>query len=614
MDDEPPPDDGTDAGPPCVAFLAPGAAGVALVSTSVAAYSGWLGLPAELAVALVNHLLALGLLLVGATIATVARHRPVRIRETDDPRAARARRETAMEAVQAGLVVLTGVALVVQAAAVFQGLLGGHLPEAAVAVFKDAYLIVLAAFAALLLAAPGLRTTAPGARKPGPVLWVAVAVAAASAAVASATQLGLVPGLQPRHAIFVANAGFATLGAFCIWSCSFPDPFVGFVEQVRELPEMRRSARRRALLIGLVAGGLGLFGAASSTLLADGVGAVDLGDGINLAGAVVTVLGTTLVVFLLGFRIAGRLADPDDGEDRTIDADDLGRDRRLGPDEIRFWATVGGSAALAAGLAILGVLTWAGSSPLPDTLATDLFVFAIMSAVGPYGLYVYLERRRTERIEDKFPDLLRDLTEAKRAGMTLPQAVRSTARSDYGVLTEELEKMAAEISWGVPFSTSLQKLADRIDTPLIDRSVALILEAGRAGGDVGEILEAAARDAREIRIIQRERRMGMQIHVMIIYIAFFVFLTVVAIMGATFIPAMAEAGGSVGGEEIGGTSIAEIDPSEFDRLFFHGAVAQAIGGGLVAGIMGDGYPEAGLKHGFALLVVAYVAFRFVIGV
>lgn len=610
MDEDQPADDPL----PRAAFLAPGVAGLALISTSVVVYSGWLGVPAELAVALVNHLLGVGVVLLAVTIAYVAHRRPTFLADADDPRAAQAKRETAMEAIQAGLIVLTGVALVVQAGAIFQGVLGGDLPEAAVDVFKDAYLVVLAGLAAVLVAAPAARTTDPGGRETGTGLWIVVGVAAASAALASATQLRLVPVLEPRHAIFVANAGYATLGAYTLWFCSFPDPFVGFVEQVREMPNMRRSARRRALLIGLVAGGLGLFGAAASTLLADGVGAVDLGDGLNLAGAVVTVVGTTVLVFLLGFRIAGRLGDTEDDEEREIDEDDLGRDKRMSADEVRFWATIAASAALAGGLAILGVLTRIGASPLPATLATDLFVFAIMAALGPYGLYSYLERRRIEDIEDKFPDLLRDLTEAQRAGMTLPEAVRSTAKSNYGVLTEELEKMAAEMSWGVGFSTSLQKFADRIDTPLINRSVALILEASRAGGDVGEILEAAARDAREIRIIQRERKMGMQIYVMIVYIAFFVFLTVVAIMGATFIPAMAEAGGDVGGQDVGGTQIAEIDPTEFNRLFFHGAVAQAIGGGLVAGIMGDGYAEAGLKHGFVLLVVAYLAFRFVIGV
>ncbi|MCA1813871.1 MAG: hypothetical protein LC624_07965, partial [Halobacteriales archaeon] len=49
----------------------------------------------------------------------------------------------------------------------------------------------------------------------------------------------------------------------------------------------------------------------------------------------------------------------------------------------------------------------------------DFLAFGIMAAVGPYGFYAANAHRRVKRLEERFPDLLRDLAASRKAGLTL---------------------------------------------------------------------------------------------------------------------------------------------------------------------------------------------------
>jgi flagellar protein FlaJ len=56
-----------------------------------------------------------------------------------------------------------------------------------------------------------------------------------------------------------------------------------------------------------------------------------------------------------------------------------------------------------------------------------------------------------------------------------------------------------------------------------------------------------------------------------------------------------------------GTAI--MSPLEMERLFFHMTSIQAFFGGLVAGKMGEGTINAGLKHSLVMMLCGYIALK-----
>lgn len=247
---------------------------------------------------------------------------------------------------------------------------------------------------------------------------------------------------------------------------------------------------------------------------------------------------------------------------------------------------------------------------LPSPLGgIDLVAAGIVLAVGPVGLRGLLEDRRRRALESQFPDLLSDMAANRRAGFTLVESVELAARGDYGPLTPEVNTMAAHLSWNVPFEEALQRFAHRVDTPLVVRATTLILEAERSGGHFTDVLSAVARDAREIRHLDRERNLAMQTYTIEMCVTFLVFLGVVAVLQAQLLPQIVEATSGAGGEIVPG---ATVPVESYRTFFFTSAIVQALGSGSMAGIMARGRVMPGLIHAAVMTLLALLTFSVLI--
>ncbi len=253
-------------------------------------------------------------------------------------------------------------------------------------------------------------------------------------------------------------------------------------------------------------------------------------------------------------------------------------------------------------------------------------MIGLMCGFGPIGIYEGRQNTRIVKLEERLADFLRDLAEASRSGQTLHEAIITASGGEYGELLPEIKHMARQISWGVSATEALNRFADRVRTPLVKRAVTLINEASSAGGDVSKVLEAAADDTKEIQLLQRERKIQMSLYVAVIFVSFVVFLVVILIVYATFVPQMKKMaldqntdGG--GGEESeteeavaasgAAFSPTDVDFDEIKFIFIGAALVHAIGDGLVAGLMGSGKMTDGLKLSFAMVMIVFVIFIFI---
>jgi len=260
----------------------------------------------------------------------------------------------------------------------------------------------------------------------------------------------------------------------------------------------------------------------------------------------------------------------------------------------------------------LGKLSAIGSLHLSKENSIDFAIFAILSSIGPFGFYEYSRYRKINLIEERFPEFLRDLAESRKAGMTMARAVEMAARGDYGYLTPYIKKMAIQISWGLPFSEALKRFGDAIKTPLVERTTTMVVKASEAGGKIADVIEAAAKNVREIKILQAERRTEMKMYLMIIYISFFVFLFVIVALSAMFLPELYEAATSAGGAGGAFGGSARLSLSEYRFIYIATALSQAIGSGIVAGALAEGKAIAGLRHGTIMILITYIIFKLVI--
>ena len=245
----------------------------------------------------------------------------------------------------------------------------------------------------------------------------------------------------------------------------------------------------------------------------------------------------------------------------------------------------------------------------------DFFVLGIVAFMGPYGFAMSAKLRRIAAIEKRLPDFLRDVAEAGRFGMTLPDAIVVASRGRYGLLTEEIKKMASQLEWGVPVNTALSLFEERVPTPLVRRVVSIITRANEAGGNVADVLTMVAHDTREVQFAGEERKNSMLTYVTVIYISFFVFLVTIYIMAAVFLPQMVTAGKGIASSSLAGSGAVSLSFQYVPILFLAFMVAvivHAVGDGIMAGVLFNGKIAEGLQHATIMLVMGWAFMRFAV--
>lgn len=256
------------------------------------------------------------------------------------------------------------------------------------------------------------------------------------------------------------------------------------------------------------------------------------------------------------------------------------------------WAV---SATSASAIIIFGLLTYWGNS-----LFDEAVFFAIIAAVFPPAILTYLDYQWRKAVDEHLPDLFRSIVQAQETGMTLPQALEDAAKRDYGPLTAELRKMTAQISWGMSFEEALLALGKRVNTVLMQRTVPMIIEASRSGGHVEKVFDPMGKFIQTTLLLDKERRTQTRPYIAIVYVAFFVFIFTIVLLFKSFF---------VSTEQLPMLGTAVMSPEAIKRLFFHMTVVQSLFGGLVAGKMGEGTINAGLKHSLILMICGYLAIK-----
>ena len=245
---------------------------------------------------------------------------------------------------------------------------------------------------------------------------------------------------------------------------------------------------------------------------------------------------------------------------------------------------------------------------------TNVFVYVLLVILIPLSFFYETKTRRGRKISAEMPDFLKKLASTNETGMTLTQSIALIANSNFGTMSSEVQKIYKNLQWGIDVSSALKMFANSLNTSLSTRVVTLITKAAESSGDIRDVLNVAANDAKIGEQVRRERADGMLIYVVIILMSFVVFLYCVFTLSSSFIPVMATAGNtsvsatSNMASAQGATFIQSFNPADYNRLFFHAALIQGLFAGILAGVMGEGKWMSGLKYSIIMVILAYAMF------
>jgi len=265
------------------------------------------------------------------------------------------------------------------------------------------------------------------------------------------------------------------------------------------------------------------------------------------------------------------------------------------------------SAGSAAALLIIDQLVIKGN-PMLNQFYLDFILFAIVAALIPIGIFDHFNRTWVKNIEDQLPEVLRIVAQSQKTGSTLPRAFEEASKRTSGTLAAELRRALTKMSWGVSFEDALMSFSKRVNTLLVRRTVSLIIECYKIGGNITQVIEQTENYTRELHSLSEDRYSQTRPYTIVIYIGVILFLVSTYMLLKSFLIPLSEVAGNGAGTLSG---LGAFSVADFRQALFIMVIVQVTLAGLVAGKISEGSVMAGIKHSVILLILACISFMFI---
>jgi len=198
---------------------------------------------------------------------------------------------------------------------------------------------------------------------------------------------------------------------------------------------------------------------------------------------------------------------------------------------------------------------------------------------------------------------VRGVCESKETGLTLVKALEKVVDDKLigHPLSDEIKKLTVQMSWGASFEEAITNFKHRVNSPIVSRFCALVLEASRSGGTIKKVFSATSGFMEEMRDIDKETSAQMKPYVIVIYAAFGVFVVVAILLVRSFLAPVQGAPEIMSSVSLGST----VGLKDF---FYKDMLVSALTGGLMAGKLGERRIAGGLKHAIILSIVGFAIF------
>tara|TARA_Y100000034_G_scaffold71114_1_gene85753 strand:+ start:565 stop:1422 length:858 start_codon:yes stop_codon:yes gene_type:complete len=246
-----------------------------------------------------------------------------------------------------------------------------------------------------------------------------------------------------------------------------------------------------------------------------------------------------------------------------------------------------------------------------------IFVFlvgiSVITAALPFIFGIVIGTNREKEKNEKFLEFARNLAESVKSGNPIGQSILNMRNKNFGALTPHVQKLANQISLGIPMSRAFANFGDEVGSIAVQRAVTLIREAEEAGGQISNILDSVANSIYQIEKLKKERKAAVYSMVVQGYIIFFIFIGIMLVMQFKILPLTSDMEGMSGGLSADidtltdeNTGESDFDPKELSKHLLILLIVQGLCTGLVVGKLAEGSVKAGIKHSFIMASAALV--------
>ena len=252
------------------------------------------------------------------------------------------------------------------------------------------------------------------------------------------------------------------------------------------------------------------------------------------------------------------------------------------------------------------------SATLLPVFLVSAAVFAISFAL--FHLFiVMIADSRSKAAEEVLPDMLRLMALNLKSGMTSDRALLLAARPEFGIMENEIKGVARKVISGIPIEVALQDLIGKIKSKILERTMRLITEGLKKGGQLAILLEQIAEDIVRIKSLRKEIAAQVSMYAIFIFFSVGIGAPLLYSVSTTLVETMTKITSVINPQEfpvteqLGVVQFTKIDV-DITFLIIYQVVAlvlTSVFGGLLIGLLRDGSEKSGIKVIPVLLLISF---------
>ncbi len=223
---------------------------------------------------------------------------------------------------------------------------------------------------------------------------------------------------------------------------------------------------------------------------------------------------------------------------------------------------------------------------------------------------------KTKEVEEVLPDALQLMSSNVRAGLTTDKALLMAARPEFGAFGEEIRRVGRETMTGRDLASALLNTTTRIKSDHLSRTMDLIVNSIRSGGELADLLDQTSMDLRDQQMMQKEISAGVLMYVIFIFIAiglgapglFAMSSFLVKILSANIKMISSQMPQETTSSSMISLTGVSVEPEFVDLFSTIAITVSCIFGSLIMGLIRTGREKDGVKYLPILLIISLVLF------
>jgi len=255
--------------------------------------------------------------------------------------------------------------------------------------------------------------------------------------------------------------------------------------------------------------------------------------------------------------------------------------------------------SICAGLLAILLLTGSFETLFPKNAFEAGTCLLVIGFMAPISLAYEGRRWYVNNIEEHIPEFLRELSDMKEIGLTLPDAIQRITSAKLGLLSSELSHVSRDVGTGAYVNSALVRMEERIGLISVKRAISLLVKASEITSNLSQIFLIAITDFEHYLRMKRERSNTAIVYVMIIYLSFGIYLYTAYQLNGPFMSSFK-------------TYNINFNLTQNVTDMFRIGIILGLFSGIMAGQFSSNSILAGFKHSIVLLAAAVAMFVFIV--